>query len=628
MTALVARHSTTSLLARLLDDPELPARVRGVPPDRFGALVREVGVADAGELVALATTEQLVAAFDEDLFVNRRPGQRETFDRRRFVTWLEVLLEAGDAAVARRVEELDEEFVAHALSALVRVFDHEALRERIVAEDEGEAADRALEHALCEEIDGYLLVARDEEGWDAVLALVLALDRRDRGLLVRVLDRCAAASAELIDDLEALTEVLTAAETLAEDVEAAREARRSAAGYVEPRAARAFLALARRPMIGPIEAASRDANTRAYFRERARAPSAGRRVDVGARPARLRGDDRLGRALAALGPAPAPASSREPLDRALVELGSAAPAVFEERLAELAYLANVVLAAATTDEGLRYTPAESAEVARYTWALGAELVAFAARPAGSLRSGRATARELDEVLRRHPADRVFRVACAWRAAREPTAREVLVRTRAELDRLAAKIRPRVVIVGNSGAGKSTLARALGDAHRIPTLDLDAIAWSSPGVRREPAESTRALQDFFAANEGWVVEGCYASLVAAALPHCSELVFLDPGVEVCLAHNRARPWEPHKYPSSAAQDANLEMLARWVREYHERDDEYSHCAHLAIYDGFAGKKVRRTADAADAADPSPSEAPARGASQRRPPSDLSPQLTRG
>jgi hypothetical protein len=212
MTAIAARHPTASLLARLLDDPELPARIQALSHAHFGALVREVGVADAGEIIALATTDQLVAAFDEDLFVNRRPGQRERFDRRRFVTWLEVLLEAGDDAIARRVAELDEGFVAHALSTIVLVFDHEALRERIVDEDEGEAADRALEHALCEEIDGYLLVARDEDGWDAVLALVLALDRRDRGLLVRILDRTAAASVDLVDDLAALTEVLSAAE--------------------------------------------------------------------------------------------------------------------------------------------------------------------------------------------------------------------------------------------------------------------------------------------------------------------------------------------------------------------------------------------------------------------------------
>jgi hypothetical protein len=78
-----------------------------------------------------------------------------------------------------------------------------------------------------------------------------------------------------------------------------------------------------------------------------------------------------------------------------------------------------------------------------------------------------------------------------------------------------------------------------------------------------------------------------------LPHCTELVFLDPGVEACLAHNRARAWEPHKYGSKAEQDADLEMLQAWVRQYETRDDDYARRAHQALFDGFAGKKLRRT-----------------------------------
>lgn len=108
--------------------------------------------------------------------------------------------------------------MAHALSSVVLVFDHEALRERITCDPEGDAADRALERTLNEEIDGYLLVARQEEGWDAVLALVLALDRRHRSLLVRLLDRCVALASDHVDSLDSLTEVLSAAESLAEAI--------------------------------------------------------------------------------------------------------------------------------------------------------------------------------------------------------------------------------------------------------------------------------------------------------------------------------------------------------------------------------------------------------------------------
>jgi adenylate kinase family enzyme len=589
MTSLSPRLATTNLLARLIEEPDLPVLVRELPGDRFTALVREVGVADADELVALATTEQLVAAFDEDLFVNARPGEREVFDRRRFVTWLEVLLEAGDEAVARRMDELSEEFVAHALSSVVLVFDHDTLRERIAYEEDGDEADKALERTLNEEIDGYLLVARQEEGWDAVLALVLALDRRHRALLVRILDRCVALASDYVDDLEALTDVLSNAESLAEDVEAAREERRSRLGFVDPRAARGFLELSKRPLHGPAGSADRDAHTRGYFRELDRAaPSR-------SKPAPRAAGDRLGRAIAALA-APTPAGEREPapvLTRALSALGESEPTRFAERLRELAYLSNVVLAGATPEDGGRYAAGEAAEIALATVALGAELHAREIRSTAGSHSGRASPEELRAVLEACPADLLFRRGAATMAARHPDRRDGLVRGRRELDEVTTGLAPRVLILGNSGSGKSTRARALGEAHGIAVLDLDSITWAQPGVRRDLEESARALEAFLAAHDGWVIEGCYASLVERALPTCTELVFLDPGVEACLANNRRRDWEPHKYPSKETQDANLEFLQQWVREYYTRDDEYSHRAHLAVYAGFGGKKTHIT-----------------------------------
>ena len=151
---------------------------------------------------------------------------------------------------------------------------------------------------------------------------------------------------------------------------------------------------------------------------------------------------------------------------------------------------------------------------------------------------------------------------------------------------------RVVIVGNSGSGKSTLARRLAEEHDLAHLDLDTVAWDPGPERRALARSQAELDAFREASPRWVIEGCYADLADYVLPHCSELVFLDPGVERCLAHNAARPWEPHKYPTPEAQDANLGMLQDWVRGYYERDDVCSHAAHLALYQGFSGSKRRK------------------------------------
>jgi adenylate kinase family enzyme len=124
---------------------------------------------------------------------------------------------------------------------------------------------------------------------------------------------------------------------------------------------------------------------------------------------------------------------------------------------------------------------------------------------------------------------------------------------------------RVVIVGNSGSGKSTLALRLAKTRGLAHLDLDTLAWQPvmPPVRRPLADSAREVDAFTHTNRRWVVEGCYADLLTLALPLCSLLVFLNPGVDACVQNARSRPWEPHKYPSKAAQDANLEMLVRWI-----------------------------------------------------------------
>jgi SAM-dependent methyltransferase len=150
---------------------------------------------------------------------------------------------------------------------------------------------------------------------------------------------------------------------------------------------------------------------------------------------------------------------------------------------------------------------------------------------------------------------------------------------------------RVLVVGNSGSGKSTLAAALARDEGLAHLDLDPLAWlpTVPPTRRDLPDSERDIRRFAARHEAWVVEGCYADLVGLLLADATELVFLNPGVEACVRRCRARPWEPHKYPTREAQDANLAMLLDWVRSYPTRDDPCSLDAHRALYDAFGGPK---------------------------------------
>jgi adenylate kinase family enzyme len=154
---------------------------------------------------------------------------------------------------------------------------------------------------------------------------------------------------------------------------------------------------------------------------------------------------------------------------------------------------------------------------------------------------------------------------------------------------------RVVIFGNSGSGKTTLARALAREHALPHLDLDSLARAAPGERRPLDESARDIRGFLGAHPAWVIEGCYGDLLEQVVPRATELRFLNPGVEACVANCRARPWEPEKYPSREAQDGMLEFLLGWVRDYETRTDEYSLARHRRIFERFAGPKeeVRAT-----------------------------------
>jgi hypothetical protein len=452
--SIVRTVASTTLLTRLLDMPELPAEVQALPAADFAALVRRIGVDDAGELLALATTEQLVAAFDEDLFANERPGERERFDASGFAVWIEVLLEAGEARAAARLAELSEDFVAHGLSKLVMVFEESALREALDDEDDDAAlrADKALESALSEELDGYVLVAREPEGWDAVLALVLALDRDHRAFLERVLDRLVRVSSSALEDLDELATALDEGASLAEDAEAEREARRAKQGYVEPRMAKSFLALARGVADGSEE---RDALTRAYFREldRSAAP----------RPARA-GESRLAAVAQAV------RDSVEPGDQPALDArdgreasGLVAPMrklaeerteLFEARTEELAFLTNVLVAGAE-GQGGRMRPLEAAMAVMATVELGARLAmderwrggaATTSRVGSTESQGSGLAQvvvpaevvELAAVLVEQPADRLFRRASA-ELVRRDASHPGFVRNAQELAKAAKEL---------------------------------------------------------------------------------------------------------------------------------------------------------------------------------------------
>ena len=151
---------------------------------------------------------------------------------------------------------------------------------------------------------------------------------------------------------------------------------------------------------------------------------------------------------------------------------------------------------------------------------------------------------------------------------------------------------KILIFGNSGSGKTTLAKELVEKDSLSHLDLDILAWlpTTPPKRAPLQESKKNIETFTSTNESWVIEGCYTDLMEIVSPLANEIIFLNLEIDQCIENAKARPWEVHKYETKKAQDENLNMLVNWIKEYSERDDEFSFNSHMRFFDEFKDKKT--------------------------------------
>jgi adenylate kinase family enzyme len=156
---------------------------------------------------------------------------------------------------------------------------------------------------------------------------------------------------------------------------------------------------------------------------------------------------------------------------------------------------------------------------------------------------------------------------------------------------------KIVIFGNSGSGKTTLAKRLAAQYQLAHFDLDSIAWlqGQPPTRAPIKDSFRQVDSFCEVHKAWVIEGCYAELIEHACAQADEMIFMNLPVVRCIDNARQRPWEPHKYASKQAQDANLPMLISWISDYENRDDSFSKQAHVALFENFERKKTMRVSN---------------------------------
>jgi hypothetical protein len=491
------------LLARILDEPRLVGAVRSLEPRALLRLIHRIGLEDAGEIIALATVDQLVRVFDDDLWRSERPGEDERFDPARFVVWLEVMLEAGDAFAADKLAEVSEDLVTLALHhhVLVVNLDELALQMSERPDDDGddEQLDKALEGAPYHEFGEYRVIARRHDGWDAIVAVLAALDERHADALQRILARLCWASSEYIDDNGGLYAVLTSEDMLDADAAAEREDRRAEAGFVAPSSAAAFLELARTGDVDAVLAEpDRDPTTRAYFRGyRAEAAAAERRA--------AEASERAAKLLDLPGDAEAAPTRRTALldgarsdpatllARALGELSARDAGRHDERMHELGYLANVLLAGAGRD-GRRLRPVEASETALATCNLGLERVLGAAPAAAVDRLARTGCDKLFRIGVRALHDEVARPAAA---AVERTAERLAhaagdAPRRAVLTRLADAARAAQAAGGRPATLRSRLAPLDGELPPETLAGLGALLDDVPAPRGEGAAAREPI----------------------------------------------------------------------------------------------------------------------------------------
>lgn len=91
---------------------------------------------------------------------------------------------------------------------------------------------------------------------------------------------------------------------------------------------------------------------------------------------------------------------------------------------------------------------------------------------------------------------------------------------------------RVLIIGPCGSGKSTLARELAPRMGLPLVHMDQLGWQAGWVETEKAELHARLAAVVAQDE-WLIEGNYGSVLAPRLERADTVIYLDFPIRLCL-----------------------------------------------------------------------------------------------
>jgi len=215
-------------IARIENHPAMPALLRELPSRAVASLFQEIGVVDAGVLMAMMPTRALLLAFDESIWKSARPGLPETIGVRELVEWLVVWSDIGEEFLVEKLAAMSEDYLTYGVIAHCQ----SRIRSRyaVYAEDPESFV------KLCEDdrerIGPYIVEPIVDEHEDVVMELVRAVWYSDAGRLLRVFGR--------LSDLADPADSTRGSTATLHDVESERESFRETRGFVTAEGARAF----------------------------------------------------------------------------------------------------------------------------------------------------------------------------------------------------------------------------------------------------------------------------------------------------------------------------------------------------------------------------------------------------
>lgn len=121
---------------------------------------------------------------------------------------------------------------------------------------------------------------------------------------------------------------------------------------------------------------------------------------------------------------------------------------------------------------------------------------------------------------------------------------------------------RIAVIGSPGSGKSTFAFQVGQILDRKVVPLDRVLWQ-PGWVLPPADERKSVHDKLIAEDCWIIDGMWGSLVADRFARATTVIFLD----VCsLTCARRAFWRSLKYKGKPRADMAEGCEEKFDREF--------------------------------------------------------------